>query len=141
MTNNHLEALADPKTNGKRKVDDRASIEAVVASKKYLPPQDRDLVEVVFEQGANISALARLMGKDPNSLHMKVTQLKKKFQRPAAKRLLAIIDQIPPESRDICLEHFIGGKGVPAICKELGIEVRWATQMVRRYREYLYNQS
>jgi hypothetical protein len=88
---------------------------ALLRRAEFLEPEDRRLIHAVFLESMSLCQIARLFGVNPGTISRRIQRVAARLYNPLVAALVEDhLNQrtLPPEARQLGIEHFLQGKSV-----------------------------
>ena len=106
----------------------RSRLASIMTAAQLLPPDERELLRLHFEQQVSLAALASLVGCNAGTMSRRVRRTVKRLQDPIVQAL--VTRQIPASDLDrrVGVDRFVRGHGIRRLASDHGL----TTAEVRR---------
>jgi len=101
---------------------------------RALAPEDRLLVELVYDKHLSVRQIARLISQSPGSVSRRVRRIRTRLYRPLIGALLDPACKLSADYREIGLEYFAQGRKMRSIAHQRNItltQVRAVLDFIR----------
>ncbi|MEM1071568.1 MAG: hypothetical protein AAGH71_01915 [Planctomycetota bacterium] len=122
---------ASTNTTDLRRRRTRAQAQQLTRRAKLLDPPDRRLIEDMFDAGRPCSTIAAELGTDPRALRRRARRITTRMLDPRFDFVAAQAESWRPTRRRVANWHYIKGKSLRVIARELGMSL----YSVRRHRD------
>lgn len=100
---------------------------------RFLPPADRELVEIIAIQQHGRAAVGRLLGISAGTVYRRFRRIVRRMCDPAVAALINLPAPIPADLRELGLARFLGRQTIRELARPRGI----TREEVRRRLAYL----
>jgi hypothetical protein len=121
--------------------DAAGQVERVLARARFLGEQDRTIIEMLAKGNLSRREVARLVGISPSSLTRRVQRLASRLHDPIVVALIDGDKVLPPEYRQLGLEHFLQGHGPTKLAEMHRISMWEVRRMLGHIRGWFEGQK
>ncbi|MGE5608253.1 MAG: hypothetical protein ACM359_03285, partial [Bacillota bacterium] len=104
--------------------------QVVLRRAEYLPTTDQNLLRLALEGQHGFRQLGTLFGRSAGETCRRVKRLLQRLRDPVVAALIDFPVDLPEEHRAVGLAHFVQGKAIREIAKEMRISVEEARSMI-----------